>query len=179
MMLGIYEIAPGSFAWDIPNMASNPDRKQNAQRSALDIADRLAALKGELSERQWTIAADVSPSFFSNLRGTPTKPPSDPSVDQLRKVLRARNITLPEFFLSEAQGRVVRMPTRQAAEKAIYDALKGMPPKKADQPRYLLQAVQELLRLPASLTPIQDVEDLEGEGDLEEAPLPRSATNSK
>lgn len=179
MMLGIYEIAPRPLAWDIPNMASNPDRKENAQRSALEIADRLLGLKGDVSERQWTIEAEVSPSFFSNLRGTPTKPPSDPSVDQLRRVLRARDVTLPEFFFPEAQGRLARMPTRQVAEKAIADALKEMPAKKADQPRYLLQAVQALLRLPATLPPTQDGEDHQAEADPEEATPPRSATNSK
>lgn len=178
-MLGIYEIAGPVHAWDMPVMATRPDKKESAQRSALKIAEWLGKIGGAMSERQWTKEAKVSPSFFSNLRGTPTKPPSDPSVDQLRQVLNVQDVTLPEFFLPEGKGRIVRAPTKQAVEQAFEDALKRLPSKAADRPRYLAEAVAGVLGLPEGLPAIESGEDHSAEGDQEEAAPPRVATTRK
>lgn len=180
MMLGIYEIAPASSVWDIPNVASRLDKKESAQRSARAIAVGLERVRGaDYSERQWTIDAGVSPSFFSNLRGTPSKPPSDPSVDQLRQVLNVKQITLAEFFLDEARGRLSVVPKRQAVEQAFADALASMPSRAADRPRYLVEVVAGLLELPEGLPTTQADVDLAGQDDLEEAAPPRRATKRK
>lgn len=113
-MLGINEMAQAPCAWDIPNMAKL-DKRNDSQRRAAEIARRLAALQPDgLSERQWCIRAGVSSSFFSNLRGTPTKPPSEPSVGNLRAVLTEVGVTLPEFFLDEGEGRVAAISTAQS-----------------------------------------------------------------
>ena len=92
-----------------------PGKKQRAESSARAIAARLEAMglpPAFRSERQWIGAAGVSSSFFTNLRGSDNKPPSDPSIGNLRLILEAGGSSLPEFFLDEAKGRVVRPPTR-------------------------------------------------------------------
>lgn len=161
-------------------MAANPKKKVEAEKSALSIAQRLAALKPEkVSERQWTKDAGVSPSFFSNLRGTPTKPPSDPSVYNLREVLRVRGLTLAEFFVPEAQGRLARRPSQQDIERALIEALEELPAKRDARAAYLAEVVQGLLALPADL-PTTEAEAANSEpGDLGEAALPRAATTQK
>jgi hypothetical protein len=179
MMLGIYEIVVPTAAWDIPNMATRSGKKESAQASALAIAERLSRLLGSGSERQWTKDAGVSPSFFSNLRGTPTKPPSDPSVDQLRQVLGAKGVSLSEFFLPEAEGKVMRVPTTQAVEKAFADALGTLPSRAADRPRYLAEVVAGVLGLPEGLPATQNDQDQKAEDDRVEAVPPRAATSGK
>jgi hypothetical protein len=176
-MLGINEMARYKRLWDIPYMASRPDKKESAQRSALTIAERLEDVKpSDLSERQWTQKAGVSPSFFSNLRGTPTKPPSDPSVDQLRQVLRVVRVSLAEFFLPEADGALARAPSRRAVEQAIADALPSLPSKAADRARYLAEVVAGVLALPSGLQATPDAEDQQALDAPEEGVLPRAAT---
>jgi len=129
-------------------MADKMDKKASAQLSALTIAARLAQNPHPISERQWTKDAEVSPSFFSNLRGTPTKPPSDPSVDQLRKMLSVRGLNLAEFFLEEARGKLVRVPTKQALEQALADVWEGLPKGRDRQIAYVAENVLRALQLP-------------------------------
>lgn len=160
-------------------MAKRLDKKESAQRSALAIAERLAAIPRNISERQWTMDAGVSPSFFSNLRGTPTKPPSDPSVDQLRQILSVRGVTLSEFFLPEASSRVVRVPTQRDVERAFERALAGLPAKQSARPAYLASVVAGALGLPASLPPTEDEADRSEVGAPEEVAPPREATKQQ
>lgn len=129
-------------------MADKTDKKASAQLSALTIAARLAQNPHPISERQWTKDAEVSPSFFSNLRGTPTKPPSDPSVDQLRKVLSVRGLSLAEFFLAESRGKLARVPTKQALERALADVWEGLPKGRDRQIAYVAENVLRALQLP-------------------------------
>lgn len=136
-------------------MAST-DKKQEAEALALAIAERLKSLQPELwSERHWADKAGVSASFFSNLRGTPTKPPSVPSVKQLADVLKVVNVTLSEFFLPDARGRVGRVPSEQALERRLSMALVELPKKPADRLPYLLDTVLGVLGLPGSQQAIQ------------------------
>jgi hypothetical protein len=130
-------------------MATRDGKKESAQQSALAIAAKLSRLERQFpSEAQWLQKAGVSPSFFSNLRGTPTKPPSDPSVDNLRAVLRAVNVTLPELFADEARGRLVPAPTEQEIEQALRDAMPDMPRSPERRAEYLASVVLSLLGLP-------------------------------
>lgn len=118
-------------------MSKTVGKKERAQASALKIADKLSRLlKEKDSERQWTKDAGVSPSFFSNLRGTPTKPPSDPSVDVLRQVLSAREMTLAEFFVDEARGRVEKATRESSVDQtghAFYEQPKAASVARASQ----------------------------------------------
>jgi hypothetical protein len=147
-MLGMYEIAPTILPWDIRCMAANPARKAESERSALRIVRRLLQLNPFDSEAKWCKAAGVSSSFFSNLRGTPTKGPSDPSVGKLRAMLEAAGVTLSEFFAEEAQGRMTLMPTKPTLEQVIAAALPGRPRQEDRLPEYLAEIVLELLALP-------------------------------
>ena len=82
-------------------MTARPDKKNLAEASARAIAERFRRLglpERFRSERQWVEAAGVSSSFFTNLRGNETKPPSDPSVGNLRRVLEAGGTSRPQFF---------------------------------------------------------------------------------
>lgn len=147
-MLGMYEIACAVPVWDMSRMADKFDKQESARASALDIVRRLEAMPHPVSERQWTIEAGVSSSFFSNLRGTPTKAPADPSVSLLRRVLQVRGVSLPEFFADEAGGKLLPVAIQQGLERAFAQALDGLPARAEDQPRYLATVVQRLLALP-------------------------------
>jgi hypothetical protein len=143
-------MASASPLWDISYMVNRPERKTAkkaaAERRAAEIHRRLAALRPpELSERQWTIRAGVSPSFFTNLAGAKK---SEPSVGNLRSILAAIDVTLPEFFADEAKGRLVPAPTRQALEAAIADALPAMPRAPGRRAAYLAATLEALLKLP-------------------------------
>lgn len=158
-------------------MAARPGKKQIAEQRALLIASRLAPyLRKKPSERQWTIDAGVSPSFFSNLRGTPTKPPSEPSVGVLGDVLAAVGVTLSEFFLPESRARVAPVPTRQELERAIGEALEQLPKKAVDRPQYLAEAVLKILALPPDRPATLSGAVSEETDAPEEGALPRVAT---
>lgn len=151
-------MATHAYAWDMAGMAKL-DKKERARLSALRIADKLECVDhGHPSVRQWLLAAGVSSSFISNLRGTPTKAPADPSVSSLRTVLSAGNITLPEFFLDEARGRVIQAPTKQALEEALADAMPQLPRRVEDRPSYLAQVVLDALALPADRPATRETE---------------------
>lgn len=173
-MLGMYEMAPTALPWDMRCMAANPERKADSERSALRIGRRLLQLMPTgWNERQWCKAAGVSSSFFSNLRGTPTKGPSDPSVGKLRAMLEAAGVTLSEFFAEESQGRVTLMPTKPTLEQLIAAALPGRPRQDDRLAEYLAETVLELLELPPDhLRKIIEA----AESDLEVSAPPRAAT---
>lgn len=157
-------------------MAST-EKKQEAEALALAIAERLKALQPELwSERHWADKAGVSASFFSNLRGTPTKPPSVPSVKQLADVLAAVNVSLSEFFLPDARGKVGRVPSEQALERRLSMALVELPKKPADRLPYLLDTVLGVLGLPGNQRAIQRADPTAAGGAHEEDAPPLAAT---
>jgi len=161
-------------------MAERTQKKLESERLALELARRLTPLKPPLfSEAQWLAEADVSPSFFSNMRGTPTKPPSVPSVENLSKVLKVANVTLSEFFLPDAHGKVALAPKAQEIEKALQYALMSLPKRPSDRPAFLLEAVQGVLGLPADRpTKSGDVELLERD-DPEAGAPPRAANTQR
>lgn len=159
-------------------MADKVERKARAERSALAIAERLARLRPpELTERQWCAQAGVSPSFFSNLRGTPTKPPSDPSVDGIRSVLDVIGMTPAEFFALEPGAGVITVPSVRALEQAIADALPGMPLRTDRRAQYLAEAVSRVLALPPDRPATSGETSPPATDDPAEAAPPRAATN--
>ncbi|MES3042703.1 hypothetical protein [Sphingomonas faeni] len=180
MMLGIYEIERRAPAWDICGMADRTEKKMESERLALELVGRLTRLKPQfLSEAQWLAEAEVSPSFFSNMRGTPTKPPSVPSVENLSKVLKVAGVTLSEFFLPDARGKVTLAPTAQELDRAIRYALVSLPKRPSDRPAFLLEAVQGVLGLPADRPARSNDGELLERDDREAVALPRAANNQR
>lgn len=176
-VLGMYEIGSASALWDMPHMAKSPGKKVDSERRALELAVRLEELRPhDLTERQWCIKAGVSSSFFSNLRGTPTKAPSEPSIGNLRLILETAGTSLPEFFVAESRGRVIRTPSRRALERAFAEALPGLPRAPDRRAQYLVQAVADVLELPAGLREMPGNDEMPGEGAPEEGAPARRAT---
>lgn len=168
-------MAMSGEAWEISHMPARPDKKPEAERSAKDIVERLDAMglpEGIDSERQWTIQAGVSSSFFSNLR----KSPSDPTINNLRLILRKAGSSLPEFFLEEAEGRVVRAPSRQALDEALRDALDRLPPRREQRVEYLAATLERLLGLPRTRPARRVSRRGSGAGDRAKGAPPRRAT---
>lgn len=144
-------------AWNMARMAGNkrPDKKSDSERRAAAIYDRLMKMdrplnsKGlPMSNNDWTKAAGVSTSFFTNLTTTDKRAGSEPVVGNLRAILDAAGSSIPEFFLHEAQGRLVPAPTRQALEQAFADAWDGVVGSKDKRIAYLAGTVLQLLGLP-------------------------------
>jgi hypothetical protein len=160
-------------------MAARSDKKDLAEASARGIAERFRKLgvpERFRSERQWVEAAGVSSSFFTNLRGSETKAPSDPSVGNLRLVLEAGGSSIPEFFAEESAGRLVRPPTRQELEAAFRDALDDLPARRERKAEYLASVVERLLRLPQNRPASKGAADGDAAGDREAAAPARRAT---
>jgi hypothetical protein len=160
-------------------MAARSDKKNLAEASARGIAARFRALglpERFRSERQWVEKAGVSSSFFTNLRGSETKAPSDPSVGNLRLVLEAGGSSIPEFFADEAQGRLVSPPTRPELEAALRDALDALPARKERRAEYLASVVESLLRLPRNRPASRGGAAADAAGDREAAAPARRAT---
>ena len=159
-------------------MAARRGKKEFAEASARAIADRFRKMgvpEGFRSERQWVEKAGVSSSFFTNLRGSETKPPSDPSIGNLKLVLEAAGSSIPEFFVEEAEGRLVSPPTRQELEAAFREALDDLPARKERRAEYLASVVESLLRLPQSRPASRGGADAGGAADREaEAPARRA-----
>jgi hypothetical protein len=178
-MLEIYQIAIRAPSWDISTMVARSDKKDLAEASARAIARRFRELglpERFRSERQWVEAAGVSSSFFTNLRGSDTKPPSDPSVGNLRLVLEAGGSSIPEFLADEANGRLVRPPTRPELEAAFRDALDDLPARRERRAEYLASVVESLLRLPQGRPASKAGADAPSEGDRKAAAPARRAT---
>lgn len=160
-------------------MAARSDKKDVAEASAKAIAARFRKIgvpEKFRSERQWVEAAGVSSSFFTNLRGSDTKPPSDPSVGNLRLVLEAGGSSIPEFLADEANGKLVRPPTRPELEAAFRDALDALPARRERRAEYLASVVEQLLRLPKSRPASRAGEDEGGKADRAAAAPARRAT---
>ena len=159
-------------------MAARRDKKNLAEASARGIAERFRSMgvpDAFRSERQWVEKAGVSSSFFTNLRGSETKAPSDPSVGNLRLVLEAGGSSIPEFFADEARGRLVRPPTRQELEAAFRDALDDLPARRERRAEYLASIVESLLRLPKSRPARADSADADAaDGREADAPARRA-----
>lgn len=137
--------------WDIPAVAKNPEKKQAAEASARDAYRRLMALPRPAkldSPRQWLITAGLSTSTLTNMQGG-AKAPSDPSINNLRMLLQAIGSSIPEMYLDEAEGRVVRAPSKRELEQALLDAFDEMPRQAGPRAAYLAEVVLELLALPA------------------------------
>lgn len=126
---------------------------------ARTIYDRLMALPRDkdLSNNEWTRRAKVNTSFFTNLKNG-----SEPSVGNLRAILTVVGVSLPEFFVNEAEGRLVKTPTAEQLEAAIGAVLPGLPRNPDKRAQYLAEAVQSVLELPVG-TPSNVVQvDLRG-----------------
>lgn len=158
-------------------MAAAPEKKKDSQRQAKAIYLRLMELPRPShidSNNSWTSKAGVSTSFFTNLQGSEKKPASEPSIGNLRRVLEAVGSSVPEFFLEEARGRLVRAPTRQAIEQALSAAMAHLPKRRDAQVAFLATVVLRALGLPdRTLAIAQD----ENQADRAEAPPARAATN--
>lgn len=154
--LEIYQLAAAGGAWDMSDVLTKEEKRAEQEASARDIAKRLRQLDLPAAVRdsnnEWCRRAGVNTSFFTALSKG-----SDPSVNNLRRILRAAGSSLPEFFLHEASRDLARRPTRQELEQALLEALDGPFPKGAGRrAEYLAQAVEQLLELPADRRHSQD-----------------------
>lgn len=120
------------------------NREQSAAR-ARELYDRLMSLPRPdgISNNEWTTRAGVNMSFFTNLKNG-----SEPSVGNLRAVLEVIDISLPEFFAGEANGRLFRLPSRERLERAIAAALPGLPRNQGRRAEYLSEVVLACLSIP-------------------------------
>lgn len=157
-------------------MLGKAEKKAAAERRALEINDRLMDLKPtDLSEAQWCKRAGVSGSFFTNMRGKKGSPPSEPSLKNLIAVLDVINVTLPEFFLREGQGRVIPNPPEEDTVAAYRDLIQRLPKGADAGARFLNRNVRKLLGLPPGPRLADPELGLEGDAPEEAAPV-RSAT---
>lgn len=162
-------------------MATNPEKKAAAETRAKALYRRLMKLERpypDFSNNIWTEKAGVSSSFFTNLQGN-KKPASEPSVGNLRLVLEAVGVSLPEFFVEEARGQLIRPPSRQALEQALSDALPKMPKKAEERAPFLAEAVLGVLALPADRPAKKANAVTEAEAGSEEAAPLRAASRRK
>lgn len=159
-------------------MAANPGKKLEAEKRAKVLYKRLMALplNPPMSNNDWTKKAGVSTSFFTNLQGN-KKRASEPSIGNLRLVLEAAGTTVPEFFIHEAEGRLIQRPSKQALAQAIRDAMPGLPHSASKRPEYLAQAVLDVLALPAVLEPTVRASGGRAEPGPEAGSPPLAATN--
>lgn len=120
-------------------VALNP----SALRAAA-IYNRLMALPRPegMSNNEWAKKAGVNTSFFTNLRKG-----SEPSVGNLRAVLKAVNVSLPEFFAHEANGRLISRPTQEQLEAALRAVMPGLPRNPDRRVEYLAEALSAVLAL--------------------------------
>lgn len=157
-------MAEAATPWNNFPMAANLDKKAAAERRAKELYRRLMKLRDcvqpELSNNEWTRKAGVSTSFFTNMQGV-RKSASEPTVGNLRLVLEAIGVSLPEFFVNESGGRLMVRPSEQALTRAFVDALTGdgLPRKRDAQAAYLASTVLKLLALPEDRPAIQKTED--------------------
>lgn len=160
------------MAWDMSSVMSRAAKKAESEQRAVRLYAMLMALKpANLTERQWTKKAGVSGSFFTNLKGG-----SEPSIGLLRQVLNAVGVSLPEFFVQEAEGRLVQAPNEQELAAAIERVLPGLPLAADKRAEFLASTVSGVLRLPASMrTRIANDDSAESADPVEAAPT-RAAT---
>lgn len=157
-------------------MAANNDKKADAERRAKALYERLMQIRPEgLSNNQWTAKAGVSTSFFTNMQGR-NKPASEPSIGNLRLVLKAIGMTLPEFFLDEAPGQYVRLPTKRALERVLAEALDELPSQPDRHPEYVAEAVLRVLAPLGRRDSNEDGDSIEAEADRAADAPTRAAT---
>lgn len=145
---------------------------------AKTIYDRLMSLPrdGSLSNNEWAKKAGVNTSFFTNLKNG-----SEPSIGNLRAVLAAANVSIPEFFASEAEGRLIPAPSKDFLEAAIREVLPGLPRNQDKRAEYLAEALLHALELhPDHLSNIVtlDFRDLAEKRKAAEAPCSTSSAES-
>lgn len=165
--------------WEISYMPADPGKKAEAETRARALYRRLMALARPAalsSNNKWTEQAGVSTSFFTNMQGG-TKPASEPSIGNLRRVLEAAGTTIPEFFAEEAEGRLVPAPTRQALETAIRNAWPSMPRDPGKRPGFLAEVVLRELALPSDRPSSRPDADASAEPADAAVPPPRAATS--
>jgi hypothetical protein len=161
-MMEIYQIARPCLPWDIGSMASREGKKVAAEQRARALYARLMKLKpDDLSERQWAIKAGVSSSFFTNLRDKG----SEPSIGNLRDVLKAIGMTIPEFFAAEAEGRLVKALSEQELVAAFASVLPGLPKEEGRHAEYLAATLSDVLELPPSMRSSMTIGDPPDSGD--------------
>ena len=120
-------------------------KRAEAARSANAIYERLMKLRRteDMSNNEWAKRAGVNTSFFTNLRKG-----SDPSIGNLRAVLAVAGVSLPEFFLDEASGRLILPPDVSALGGALADAISSMPRRADRRASYLAEILSGILALP-------------------------------
>ena len=120
--------------------------EQRRQR-AKALYDRLMSVKPMgLSHNDWTTRAGVNQSALNAVRKG-----SIPSIENLTNLLKAIGLTLPEFFLDEAEGRVIRTPSEEELQHAIREALPGLPSDPGRRMQYLVAVVADVLQLPEGM----------------------------
>lgn len=134
--------------WDISHGMTEGEKRRAAAERARAIYDRLMQLPrpSNMSNNEWTRQAGVNTSFFTNVRNG-----SEPSIGNLRAVLEAVGVSLPEFFLPEAHGRLVKALNSQELKLALLDALPGLPRTPERRAEYIAEVVADVLALPSSV----------------------------
>lgn len=140
--------------WEMANMETANDKKAEAEARARDLYERLMALKGDsnLSNNDWCKAAGVNTSFFTAMKGSDTKRPSEPSIGNLRLVLQAISSSIPEFFVDEARVKLVPLPNQAQLEGMMASLLKavGLVPASDDIAGTLARRLPKALERAAS-----------------------------
>jgi hypothetical protein len=142
--LEIYQLPSSGHVGYFQHM-TREERKAGTTARAKSLYERLMALPRPegLSNNEWAKRAGVNTSFFTNVRNG-----SEPSVGNLRSVLEAIGVTLPEFFLDEAPECVVLAPSERELTEALRDALPGLPRSPERRAEYLAEVVLSVLALP-------------------------------
>lgn len=153
-------------------MASREGKREEAARRARVLYARLLRIKpADLTERQWTIRAGVSSSFFTNMAKG-----SEPSIGNLRLVLDEIGVSLPEFFVHEAEGKLLPAPNEQELADALRRVLPGLPKSLDRRAEYLAATVSDVLGLPARMRSNPANGNSPDEDDPEAGAPPRAAT---
>lgn len=149
-------------------------KRDETARRAREIYERLMRLPRptDISNNTWAAEAGVNTSFFTNLRNG-----SEPSIGNLRKVLEVVDVSLPEFFLSEADGRLIPAVSKETLETALLEALPDAPRRLDKRARFLAEVVSQILQLPADLHSTEPNLASKSPADCGEGPGVRSATN--
>jgi hypothetical protein len=125
--------------WEMSNMA----RVESSGIVTLLPAMFSRAKPDDLSWRQWTIQADVSASFFTDV-----KKGIDPSIGRVERAVNAIGLTLVDFFEGRLPADVVSS-NDEALVHALRVAIQDMPRGSADnRAQYLAEYLSTALGLP-------------------------------
>lgn len=125
--------------WEMSNMA----RAESSGIVELLPAMFARAKPDDLSWRQWTIQADVSGSFFTDVKNG-----IDPSIGRVERVVNAIGLSLVDFFEGRLPADVVASSDEtlvQTLRVAIQDMPRGSADKRA---QYLAEYLSTALGLP-------------------------------